>query len=578
MPHSFRPLSVPALVPALALAVACAPATDASTARGPLGGSLDTDPTRPTDPGDTEPVLPTLEAEPVQVVINELMARNDSSWVAPDGTTPDWVELVNVGDETVALGLLELRDASGNEWTGSGQLAPGQRLLLTSEDLGFGLDGDGDQLQLIAYREVIDEVSWEDLERDVSIARTPDQTGELLRTAWPTPAQINESEVSPTLDAATEHVFRRDMVHRIDFEMTSQAYNTIDSNSEDWGVVGMTFDGFELPQVGLRLKGSASFDRMDGKPAFKVDINRAIPGTRFRTLKGFNLHNGNVMDPTRARDHISYRLAREAGIMAPRVGWADVYVNGIHYGIYMIIEQHDDVMIEANFPGAGETGVMFEPNEQRTGGFGWGNDFGSGNTVSEWDYEEGAIPPDPVLMEALATADELVGQSATDSRLAQLWEVVDQDNVLTYLAWETVTGHTDGYRAPNNWRVFIHPFDVKVHLVPAGAEWTWDNSVDPLQYNGALGDWCLDNNSCKRMYAERVIEVGNLVDEIALADDFMEVSDMLTPYIEADDRSPHSMNKVGNDRQDTFDNIEAFPRDTRVDLCDELNDLEGCTR
>jgi len=566
---------------ALSLAlVACdaEPVVDAD-ARGPLGGNVTHGTDAPTeDPGHTDPILPTLEPEEVQVVINEVMARNDSTLQTDEGLTPDWIEIANVGTSAVDLSLIEIVDTGGNSWSGNGDLAAGQRLLLTADDLGFALASDADGLQIIANRQVIDEVSWVELERDVSLARTPDLSGALLRTAWASPGEPNGPEISPTLDAATEHVFRRDMVHRIDFEMTQQAMNTIDSRSENWGVVKVTIDDWEIPQVGLRLKGSASFDTLDGKPAFKIDFNRAVPGTRFKTLKGMNLHNGNVLDPTRARDHISYRFAREGGIMAPRVGWADVYLNGNHYGIYMIIEQHDDVMIEANFPGMGETGVMFEPNEQRGGGGGWGNDFGSGNTTSAWDYEEGPIPPDPDVMAALATADELVGQQATDARVAQLWDVVDQDNLLTYMAWEAIISHTDGYKAPNNWRVFIHPEDKKVHLVPAGAEWTWDNNSDPLYWGGQLAQWCLENNGCKRMYAERALEMVLLVDEIGLQDDFVEVSTMLGPYIAADDRSRHSMNTVGNDRESTFENIHDYPRDVRSDLCAAIEGLDGCTR
>ena len=553
----------------LVLLLGCAPTPEeAPAARGPLGDRL-----TPGTGGTTEPVLPTLAHADAELVINEVMASNDSTYTT-GGDTPDWVEIVNLGPDDAELRYVTIGDRDGNEWTGRGTLSPGEYLLLTTDDLGFSLDADGDGVELKMYRETVDEVRWDDLGRDVSIARTPNLSGRHLTTAWPTPGEPNLDEISPTLDAATESVFRRDMVHRIDFTMDERNRNKIDTRQEKWGKVSMLIDGYQLSAVGLRLKGSASFDTLDGKPAFKVDVNRIVPGTRYRTLKGFNLHNGNVLDPTRARDHISYRLAREAGLMAPRIGWADVYINGEPYGIYIIVEQHDDVMIEANYPGMGDLGMMFEPNESRNGGWGF-SDFGTGSAATSWDYEEGPIPPDPDMIAALNRADDLVSQRATDARVEELWEVVDQDSLLSYMAWESVVSHTDGYKAVNNWRVFIHP-EGKVHLVPAGAEWTWDYTPDTYRWSGALASWCLDNRGCKRMYSARALEVARLVEEIELAQDFVEVSELIGPSIWADDRSRHSNASVRRTRNSTLDNIRQFPRDVRSDVCDKFPGLDDC--
>mgnify|MGYP000666067043 CR=1 FL=1 len=535
-----------------------------------------TDPTTDTGTGE-ETVLPTLEFPEANVVINELMARNDSTWVAPEGDRPDWVELVNLGDEDIPLHRLSITDINGNEWDkASGTIKAGERLLLSSTDLGLNLSSDEDVITLYVDNDtVLDEVSWVGLERDVAIARLPDLTGPFTRTVFATPGSANGTVPSESLDAATETIFLRDQVHRIDFTLTEQAIGQINTRSENWGQAAMTFDDQHYDAVGLRLKGSASFDLMDGKPAFKVDMNKGVPGTRLRTLKGFNLHNGNVYDPTRARDHISYRLAREAGLMAPRVGWTDVYVNGTYFGIYMIIEQHDDQMIEVNFPGLGETGYMFEPNEASGGGFSWG-DFGGGG-IGGWDLEEGAEPPAPEIITALQSADELVAGNASDAAIEELWNHVDKESLLSYMAWEAVISHTDGYKAPNNWRVFVHPVDAKVHLVPAGAEWTWDNSPSPLSWGGNLAQFCLDNRGCRRDYGARALEVAAMVDDIDLRTDFEEVSDMLAPYLAADPRSSHNSSTVASQRQSTIENIDDYPNEVASDICDDMPALEGCT-
>jgi hypothetical protein len=555
------------------VAIACGP-VDTSIDGRPNPLSADEPPPVMPEPTREDPILPDLELEDLGVVINEVMARNDT-WVLDNGTRQDWVELANPGDEPADLSHVSLEDGNGNRWTGSGTLAPGARLLLTSDELGFALDASGDTLTLFGYTEVLDEWSWESMGRDVAWARTPDMADDVVPTAWATPGLPNEATASPTADPATEHVFVSDMVHRIDFTLTPEAFDKMNSSSEKWVVAEMSFDGIYYAEIGLRLKGSASFDTMDGKPAFKVDMNKGVPGQRLFGLKGFNLHNGNVLDPTRARDHISYGFARAGGIMAPRVGFAEVYVNGNPYFIYMIIEQHDDVMIEHFFPGMGETGVMLEPNESRDGG--WGGDFGNGN-ATDFDYEEGPIPPDLDVMGALVEADRLIGEAATDANVEALWEVVDQHNLTTYMAWEAIVSHTDGYKAPNNWRVFVHPVDKKVHLVPAGAEWTWDFNPSPLSWGGNMADWCLDNINCKRLYGERALEMVQVVEDIDLQQDFLTVSQMLAPYIAADTRSRHSIGTVNSAKSETYDNIGQYPRDVRGDICDDMPNLSGCTR
>ncbi len=559
---------MPRLV-ALLLVLGCqtSPNDEPTQRTPPTDGPVDTG----TETGGS--TLPTVVLPPAEVVINELMARNDSTWTAPDGGRPDWVELLNVGDEPVQLRRLTLTDIAGNAWEGRGELAPGARLFLTSDDLGFALDSAEDTLTLLIDGEVEDQIGWTELERDVSIARLPDRTGGPQRTAWPTPDLPNGDTASPSLDAATETIFLSDTVHRIDFTLTQDAFERINTRDGNWGQAAMSFDGLAFDSVGLRLKGSASFDLMNGKPAFKVDMNRGVPGTRLRTLKGFNLHNGNVYDPTRARDHISYTLAREAGLMAPRVSWAEVYVNGQLF--YMLIESHDDQMIEANFPGLGETGYIFEPNESRSGGWSW-NDFGSGN-AGDWDMEEGAFPPDPGVTEAISTVDDLVAGNATDAAVAELWNHVEKDVLLSYMAWESVVSHTDGYKAPNNWRVFVHPVDYKIHLLPAGAEWTWDNTPGTLYWGGALASWCLENGTCRREYGARALEVAELVGELDLQQEFEDVSAMLAPYIAQDPRSPHDPTTVSSQRQSTIANIEQFPITVARDICGDMPSLDGCT-
>lgn len=545
------------LVGALALGAACN-GESASTADGDGSSSGATEPTSAgPSPGPTTDdasvdgtadstgptPTPDLPLEPSPVTINEIMAVNDSTLHGPDGySTPDWVELVNTGDEPVALSRFGLGRGTTELWLGSeadGEIAPGEHKLIWLDSpvgnqpgiwTGWSIDRELDGLALLFDERIVEEIAWTSMGDDVSYARLPDTTGELTFTAWPTPAATNGDSASPTLDSAQETVFLTDIVHRIDFVVSPETSAMLDQWERPEVHVEATIDGIRYPDIGLKLKGSASYDTMDGKPAFVVDMNAWVPDTRFRSLEAFKLHNGSVIDPTRARDHITYMLARDVGLMAPRVGWADVYVSDVYYGIYMMIERHDDVMIEARRPGGGELGMIFEPM------IGWENDFGINNTA--WDYEDGPDPMPPQAMASLDAVDAIISSPASDQNVAELWNHLDQESFYTYMAWETLIGHTDGYKAPNNWRIFVDGTTFKVEFAPSGAEWTWDFFADPWYFGGRAANWCNQNAGCRRGYAERILEVADRVEALDLLGEFVAQSEFLAPWIAMDPRYP----------------------------------------
>jgi hypothetical protein len=531
-------------------------------------------PTEPTDPTDPGPLL--------SVVINEVMPGNQSTIDAPDSDLkPDWIELVNVGDEPVPLSELVLRTGDDDRWTGPATevLDPGELVLLWASDelsdplaTGFTLDKDGDKLTLLDLQDrVLDFVDFDELGSDVSMARLPHATGDLQATAWPTPNAENGDAPSPTLNPADETLFVPYVMHRIDFTMSESAYNRLSQQDRPEVHVAVSIDDVSYGDVGLKLKGSASYQPMSGKPAFVLDFNEWIAGTKYRGLKAIKLHNGVVLDPTRNRDHLSYGLAREAGLLAPRVGWAQVFCNGVDYGLYILIEKHDDEFIDHRLPGQKELGVVLEPNESQGGGWGWG-DFGQGN-VTNWDYEEGPVPPDPATVDALVRADQLIGSQANDANVAALWDVVDKEQFLTYLAWETVVMHTDGYRSPNNWRVFVDGVTHMIQLVPAGAEWTWDSDVSAWSYGGAAGSWCLSNPGCKRDYAERLLEVADMADAWDVAGQFEDMQVWLDPYIQADPRYSGAWQTIGQARQSTREHLTDNPEEARRQVYQQYPDL-----
>jgi len=505
--------------------------------------------------------IPKVPDDLPTVVINEVQAVNDSTWQDDAYDTPDWVELYNFGDEPVALNRLVLFDRSGEEWRpGAGTIGPGEVFFVTADGIGeegqlpFLIGSSGEELTLMGDGWQIDAVDLGELPADLSLARFPDG-GEWFPTATPSPDAPN-TEPSETLDPR-DAVFTTDRVFRIDVTMSQQAYNIMNSWSELEVPCELDIDGIHYPEVSIRLKGSASFDLMDGKPAFKIDFNEYVPGTKFRNLKAIMLNNGNVMDPTRVRDHITYSLARNVGLAAPRVGWVEMYVNDTYYGIYMNIETHDDVMMDKYFPDQPD-GMLFEPE--------WSGAFDFGQNRIDFDREEGPETPPMDSVNAMERLDAIVQGPATDAKIVEMWEVLDRD-FLYYMAWEGVINHTDGYKAPNNYRFYVNSDTHKVHFIPAGAEWTWDFAVQPWWFGGNVAEFCTQNVGCEREYAEKLLEVAQRVEDMDLSQEFADVSAWLDPVIQQDPRSPHNQFSVASARSSTATRIAQNPGDIRQDVC-----------
>jgi hypothetical protein len=142
------------------------------------------------------------------LVINEVLAANDSGIEDESGEREDWIELYNRGSEPVQLHGLYLSDDPANPagWPlPSGTLQPGERMLVwcdgdvapDSWHANFRLDAHGESVGLYEvtaddYR-VRDFVYFGPLANDVSLARIPDGGPAFHAMRCPTPGATNRA-------------------------------------------------------------------------------------------------------------------------------------------------------------------------------------------------------------------------------------------------------------------------------------------------------------------------------------------------------------------------------------------------
>ena len=142
------------------------------------------------------------------LVINEFMASNASTATDESGANPDWIELHNLGSSAVSLDGFyisdDLAEPDREPLDGSLSVPAGGYLILFADGdvdqganhLSFRLAKAGEDVVLStdgeSAVEVVDSTTYGEQQTDVSMARSPDGTGDFAASDSPTPGAANE--------------------------------------------------------------------------------------------------------------------------------------------------------------------------------------------------------------------------------------------------------------------------------------------------------------------------------------------------------------------------------------------------
>lgn len=139
------------------------------------------------------------------------------------------------------------------------------------------------------------------------------------------------------------NLFDDAFLHRIEFTQVDESQISIPLYKGIYQSVEMKIDGKLLSKTGLTTKGEKSYlaAQYDKKP-FKIKTDKYISSQKYDGIKRFNLHN-NTYDKGIMREKLSCDASRALGIPAPKVAFAEVYINGKYWGIYTLVEAQDEI-------------------------------------------------------------------------------------------------------------------------------------------------------------------------------------------------------------------------------------------
>ncbi len=466
-------------------------------------------------------VPPPLPAWPV---INE---------VAPGGTPGDWFEVYNGTGVEVDLSAYAFTDNLGSRnnlaaFPSGTVVAPGGFAVVrfTDEWPGFGL-GPDEELGLIGPGgEVVDGVDWNASSAPAgrSLARLPDGRGAFDTTACVTPGASNRSGACD-MPLPSDFLFSDASIATVDISLSEESISALwgDSHTYVPGQARIAAGDFDsgVMDVGVKLKGRyGSFSTLDGKAAFKIKLDFNRPGFRMLGLDVLNLNNFQ-QDCSMIHEHLAYGLFRAFGVPALRTGWALVNVNGVPYGVYLLLERYDGEFFRRWYR---TTDHVYEGA--------YGNDLypeGEG----AFEVSEGAAD----LRTDLTRLIESANNPDDATWLSRLEGVADIGEMLRMWAVEQYIGHWDGYsptinnyylRSDENGRFTMHPW---------GLDQTWADFRDYHSGSGLLFARCMAIPECRERYDMAMQELLAVVDNLDLDARAARLTEFVAPYAADDGRA-----------------------------------------
>jgi len=247
------------------------------------------------------------------------------------------------------------------------------------------------------------------------------------------------------------------------------------------------YEDLEWYKVGVRFKGNSSlksaWEAGILKLSFKLDFDEfeddypEIKNQRFYGFKKLSLKN-NYDDSSFLREKVASDVFKDAGLAVSHTAFYTVYVdhgNGAEYfGLYTLVEEVDDTLIDTQFSGDGE-GNLYKP-EDGSANF-VENSFSSDDFEKKTNEDEEDWSDIQSLFTALHSDTRTADSETWRTNLEAIFDV---DSFLKYLAVNGVIQNWDTYgRMIHNYYLHNNPENGKLTWIP------WDNN-EALQ-EGKLG-------------------------------------------------------------------------------------------
>jgi spore coat protein CotH len=199
-----------------------------------------------------------------------------------------------------------------------------------------------------------------------------------------------------------------------------------------------TWRGITISDVGVRSRGRSS--RSGIKPNLKIDFNRFEEGQKFLGLKSTTLKANNA-DASMMKERIAMMLFERMGMAAPRETFARLYVNGLFFGLFNLIETVDKDFVKRVYNE--DEGYLYEWKPKTDGGYRFeflGDDPAAYSPVY-FDPITHEKDPNPQPLVDMVRA---INQSSDREFIDTISKYIDPKQFLKHIAVEALLAEYDG--------------------------------------------------------------------------------------------------------------------------------------
>lgn len=341
-------------------------------------------------------------------------------------------------------------------------------------------------------------------------------------------------------------------VLRVDLTLPADSVTSL-NDATTWrvyvpGTVTMSVDGraSAAMEINTRLKGSTSMYKLDETPSFKIKFKKGPTGLGYLGLRRLTL-NALVQDNSKIHEFGAYNLFNAMGIPASKTGWARLYVNGVDRGLYVNVEQPDQVFMAKRFKDI--TQHVYEGVARKDLQF--GNDNGDATTGAFLvDYGWKVTPNKNDLTKLINYASDWEDKTWYQG----LSTVTDRALLIRAFAVESFLGHWDSYTGPgiNNYYLRSNTRG-KFTYIPWGVDQTFgenrgtevlgDTFNLPLMSDSAAHPWsrnmnrgklyvqCINYKPCRTQYLLELKAVSAMATKIKLGAQMRAVAAVIEPVL-----------------------------------------------
>lgn len=209
----------------------------------------------------------------------------------------------------------------------------------------------------------------------------------------------------------------------------------LNPHREEYKPADVMVNGLKTQNVGFRVKGNSSLRSVasskSDRYSFKLDIDGLIEGQSLAGLTKLNLNN-SFSDPSYMREYLSYSLLKEMGIPTPANCYANVYINGELWGLYLAVEGIEEPFLERYY------GSNYGSLYKSVGGLG-SDLLYSGDQIKSYSGLVQKTDPKNGADEALLAMIKALNEGR------DLDKYLNVDQILRYFAVNTVLVNMDSY-------------------------------------------------------------------------------------------------------------------------------------